>query len=449
MTDNPEKVICGQCDLVLEVPPREGHLVGYCPRCRNAVHHYRVRPSRVSLCYALAAIFFLAATDSLPFMAISAAGIEQGMQVLDYTMVLGAQDMWAASFVIFLFMQFLPLMTLLTIIAGDTGKILKKRFFFMPFLLKILHFNVEWSMVEVFMVGVLVSLIKLISMVNIEYGAGFWTFFAFAIFYLLAVSRFSEEEMWNYFAPRDKKHLKRSPDAGIRAEPQNFCSCTCCGEILDMENETECPRCHTGIRDRSAQSLHKTLAFTLAAIVMYIPANIYPMMVTTYLGSDLESTVIDGVITLWELGSYFVAAVILIASIFIPIIKILLLLYLCWSVKKLRRTRNRVFLTVIYRIVEFIGKWSMVDVFVVAIMATIVRIQNLMTIYAGSAMISFAAVVILTMIAARSFDPRLLWGYGKDRAEHSHGEDENDKVTPDKTPPEEQENGQMPAPSAG
>ncbi|WP_274968742.1 paraquat-inducible protein A [Succinimonas amylolytica] len=449
MSDTPEKLICGQCDLVLEIPRKEGHFVGYCPRCHNAVHHYRVRPSKVSLCYALSAIFFMFATDSLPFISISAAGIEQGMQVLDYTTVLGAQDMWAASFIIFLFMQLLPLLTLLTIIAGDLGKILGKRFFFMPLLLKILHFNVEWSMVEVFMVGILVSLIKLISLVSIQYGAGFWTFFAFAIFYLLAVSRFSEEEMWNFYVPHTKTPGGRIPESGIRAEPQDFCACSCCGEILDIRTETSCHRCGTGIRDRSSQSLGKTLAFTLAAIVMYIPANIYPMMITTYLGSDSESTVIDGVIVLWGMGSYFVASVILIASIFIPIMKILLLLYLCWSVKKLRKTRNRLFLSVIYRVVEFIGKWSMVDVFVVAIMATIVRVQNLMTIYAGSAMISFAAVVILTMIAARSFDPRLLWGYGRERKNAGTSRDTEEGTPEDRSPDENAvpESGKVPHPA--
>ncbi len=406
----PKKIICNECDLVLEIPEKKGRLVGYCPRCHNLLHHYHYKPSLTSLCYALAALCFLVPADIIPFMSIRAAGIEQGMEMLDYTSVLGAENMWSASVIIYLFMQLLPALTLLTIIIADIGKIKNIRLKIVPPLLKLYHFCTEWSMVEVFMVGILVSLIKLVSLVEITYHYGFWSFFAFAILYLLAVSRFSTEEMWDFYVP-EKDENTRELETGIRAEAQDFVRCTTCGASVDIRESNCCKRCGTKVKDKSTHSISKCMALVFAAIIMYIPANIYPMMITTYLGSSEGSTVIDGVIVLWQMKSYFVASVILIASICIPVLKIAMLIWLCLSVKRLRRTRRRRYLAVVYRVVEFIGKWSMVDVFVVAIMTTIVRIQNLMTIYPGSALLSFASVVILTMLAAREFDPRLLWGY--------------------------------------
>ena len=147
----------------------------------------------------------------------------------------------------------------------------------------------------------------------------------------------------------------------------------------------------------------------MAALVLYIVSNMYPMMITSSLGVDEPSTIIEGVILLWDLGSYFVAGVIFVASIFIPLLKIGLLLYLCFSVNRFQRTRNKHRLSVVFRLVEFIGKWSMIDVFVVAIMASVVRMGNLMVIYPGNAVLVFAGVVVITILAAKSFDCRLFW----------------------------------------
>ena len=133
------------------------------------------------------------------------------------------------------------------------------------------------------------------------------------------------------------------------------------------------------------------------------------MMITFYMGSGEESTILEGVIVLWELKSYFVSMVIFIASVCIPILKILVLFYLCYVYLSFKRAKKKKLLGILFRVVEFIGKWSMVDVFVVAIMVSIVRMGNIMIIDPGSALVSFGAVVILTILAAKQFNPKLLW----------------------------------------
>ncbi len=191
------------------------------------------------------------------------------------------------------------------------------------------------------------------------------------------------------------------------ARSQDLIGCRHCLK-LSPRSLTVCPRCGAGLRPRSTANIQITLALVLAACVLYVPANLYPIMHTLELGASETSTIIGGVILLAELGSFAVAAVIFLFSIVVPTGKILALLYLVWSV----RFRSRVDQhqrTLVYEITEFIGKWSMVDVFVVAVLGALVHLTGVLVIEPGVAAVSFAGVVILTMLAAESFDTRLIW----------------------------------------
>ena len=146
----------------------------------------------------------------------------------------------------------------------------------------------------------------------------------------------------------------------------------------------------------------------IAASVLYVPANLFPIMTTDQFGRAVDSTIIGGVILLWNMGSYPVAIVILVASVLVPIGKVLTVATLCWTINAHQAIppRQR---TTLYRLTEFIGKWSMVDVFVVAILVALIQITGIIVIRPGTAALAFAGVVILTMLAAESFDPRLIW----------------------------------------
>ena len=152
----------------------------------------------------------------------------------------------------------------------------------------------------------------------------------------------------------------------------------------------------------------RTMALLIAAAVMFLPANLYPIMVTTYIGSPTGSNIVDGVVSLWGMGSWFVALVVVSASLFIPVFKIISLCYLLVKVTAVGVWRPRA-LSTLFRIVELIGKWSMIDVFVVIIMSATVRMGNLLTIDPGFAIVAFCLVVMVTMFATSSFDERLIW----------------------------------------
>lgn len=183
-----------------------------------------------------------------------------------------------------------------------------------------------------------------------------------------------------------------------------------CHECYQLTPITEkrCSRCYSTLHLRNKNSVQVTLGLLLTAMLLYIPANIYPIMITHFFASETPSTIIGGVFLFMKSGSFFVAFVIFFASIVIPIAKVVALLWLCYSVSSDKKLRKRE-LTRLYRITEFIGKWSMIDIFVVAILVSLVQVGNLMSVEAGVATLSFVGMVILTMVAAHNFDTRLIW----------------------------------------
>lgn len=170
-----------------------------------------------------------------------------------------------------------------------------------------------------------------------------------------------------------------------------------------------CPRCGTPLHPRKVNSMARCWALVLASCIIYLPANLLPITITTTLGRAPHSdTIMSGVIYFMQTGSWHIALVIFVASVFVPMMKLLILSFLLlslhwgWRWRPLERTR-------LYRITELVGRWSMVDVYVVTILVALVRLGAMANVEAGPGATYFAGLVILTMFAAESFDPRLIW----------------------------------------
>jgi len=188
---------------------------------------------------------------------------------------------------------------------------------------------------------------------------------------------------------------------------ENLAACHTCDKVSDLSLH-HCPRCGTPLHGRKQDSVQRCLALAFAGILAYIPANLMPIMLVTQLGVEEPSTILGGVATFWEMHAYPVAITIFIASVMIPGLKFLALGFLCAAatgkIKMAPPVANR-----IYWLTELVGRWSMVDVFVVAILVGLVHMGDLMTIRPGPAAIAFGAMVVLTMLAAHAFDPKLIW----------------------------------------
>jgi paraquat-inducible protein A len=191
------------------------------------------------------------------------------------------------------------------------------------------------------------------------------------------------------------------------AAAAGLASCHVCFKLSSADLHT-CPLCGAGLHVRMDGSLQRTMALIFTAVLLYIPANLLPIMYTTQLGTPEGSTILGGVVLLIHHESYPIAAVIFIASVLVPTGKLIAISWLCWSVAR-GQTTSHVQRTRLYRVTEFVGKWSMTDVFVVAILVALIQLGGLLSISAGSAAIAFGGVVVVTMLAAESFDPRLIW----------------------------------------
>ncbi len=188
---------------------------------------------------------------------------------------------------------------------------------------------------------------------------------------------------------------------------ENLAACHTCSRVQSADLH-HCERCGSTVHARKPDSLQRCLAFLVASLIAYIPANLLPIMVVTQLGAEQSSTILSGVATFWEIQAYPVAITIFVASVMIPGLKLVALGILCAAaagkitIEPQRANR-------LYWLTELVGRWSMVDVFVVAILVGLVNFTGLMSIAAGPAAVAFGLMVILTMFAAHAFEPKLIW----------------------------------------
>ncbi len=197
----------------------------------------------------------------------------------------------------------------------------------------------------------------------------------------------------------------------VTAAELGLCSCHVCALVsrpVPGGGPSHCSRCGSTLHSRKPASVTRSWAFLIAAYILYIPANFMIMMSTGSLVSFRSDTILSGVVYLWVTGFWAIAIIVFIASIMIPILKLIAITLLLVSVQRNStwRPEQR---TKLYRLVELVGRWSMLDIFVVTLLAALVQMQSLAIVKAGPAAVAFGAVVVLTMLSALYFDPRLIW----------------------------------------
>src|SRR5512143_1176872 len=194
---------------------------------------------------------------------------------------------------------------------------------------------------------------------------------------------------------------------------EELVACPVCGLVqhapaLAPDSIATCSRCGSLLREHKANSLQRTLAFTLAALILYVPANIYPILRMEWYGAYSENTVWQGCQKLFEDGQWLVAGIVFLASIMIPLLKLLGLFFLVAS-RRLHLRRWQREQTWVYRFIDVIGPWAMLDVFLLSVLVALVKLGQLATVLPGPGLLAFTAVVVLTILATSSFDPRLIW----------------------------------------
>lgn len=191
---------------------------------------------------------------------------------------------------------------------------------------------------------------------------------------------------------------------------QGFIRCHDCGHLIKSKGQVTCPICGHSVSARKIQSVQHTTALIISALCLYIPANIFPIMTVTELGLAEPHTIVGGIVVLVQGDMIPIALLVLVASILVPLMKLLGLTLLLFCVHHQWQVNARLF-TRMYRIIAFVGRWSMLDIFMISILVALVDLGGVAQVIAGPAATAFAAVVVLTMFAAKSFDPRLIWDH--------------------------------------
>lgn len=404
ITYTHDATACEECDLLVPATPLAVGEVSDCPRCGHVLSQHLPQQEHRPLAYGFAALIMFAFSNVFTFMSFSSHGVGQEMTFLQSITTLVDQGYLFLGAVLSLTLIGLPL-----VYMGSIMLVLWR-------LDKDMHSNAlrslgrllcrirPWLMVDVFLVGVLISLVKLMGMADIKMGLSFWAFVGYSLLLIKMMSSLDRMWLWQRLFGRVEV---RELDPEASALESGLVSCHICGALSEAGADS-CVRCGGHLHRRKPGGLNRTWALLITSAILYVPANLYPIMDTVFLGDDSPSTILGGVVLLWGMGSYPIAAIIFFASVVVPLVKILALLWLCYVVQRGQGTSPLRKLK-LYRMTEFVGRWSMIDVFVVAILAGLIRLDNLMTIYPGPAAVAFAGVVLITMVAAMSFDSRLIW----------------------------------------
>jgi paraquat-inducible protein A len=407
----PALLACHECDLLQSESPLPLGGVLRCRRCRAELYRDHADGVDRPLALTLAAIVLFVVGNAFPIVGLAVNGDLVRTTLLGAVRVLYRDGMWPIAGLVFATTFLMPLLQM----AAMAWLLVPLHFRRLPYrydiVFRVLSLARPWGMTEVLILGMLVALVKLAHIASVVPGIALWAFGALMLLLAAAGSSFDPRALWQHVKVDhggDSNALTRSPArTALRC---GLLSCHSCGLLVKSGKQpgANCPRCGSSLHVRKPDSYARTWAFLIAAIVLYIPANALPVMNTSSLFGSERDTILSGVVYLWTSGSWTLAILVFIASIAVPMLKIIGLVFLVISTQR----RSASFLqarTRIYRMVEFVGRWSMLDIYVITILVALVQFNALATIQAGPAAVAFGAVVVLTMCAAMSFDPRLMW----------------------------------------
>ena len=396
---------CPECDLLQRNPPLPPGAILRCRRCGALLHRHRPQSLELTLALTLAGLILFLVAHSFPFLALELRGQVRATNLASGVIGLYGEGMWGLAGAVFFTSILAPALQLCLLLLvliplwrgrlpAGFGRLFRQVKTLAP-----------WGMMDVFMLGILVSTVKLADLAAIIPGPGLYAFALLILVLAAAQASLDPDIVWSSLPLPAPRPLRRG-EATLACP---ICELVSPGDLPpDRRGRRHCPRCGARLHHRKPRSLQRTGALLLAATILYVPANLLPIMQTTSLGRVQSDTILSGAHYLLQSGMWPLALVVFVASILVPLLKILILTLLLVSIhwRWTWRPRDR---TRLYRILELVGRWSMVDIFVVTILVALVQLGNVANVVAQSGAVFFAAVVVLTMLAAMSFDPRLIW----------------------------------------
>jgi paraquat-inducible protein A len=397
----PQLRECPSCGLLQTVPALTPGMTAQCVRCPTTLRRTSSHRTDHIAALALAAFVLLVVMCTTTLMSVETAGIARTANLFSGPWELVRQNMGELAAVIIFVTVLAPLGRL----VGTLYVLIRLHEPRPPRHLRRVFAIAErlrpWSMIEVFVFGVFVAYVKLGDLVTIGLLAGVYALLALTFVLVWMDSALDREAVWERLAP-----LRA---AGTARHLVDAAGCETCGLVsVPDPDDPRCPRCDSILHERKPDSVARTWALVIAAAIMYIPANYYPVLSVVQLGAGQPSTILGGVEELLTAGQYPLAVLVFFASIAVPVLKLVGISFMLITIQTGRAgwLRDRIRL---YHIVRFIGRWSMIDIFMESLLGALVAFGAVITIEPGMGALAFCAVVILTMFAAETFDPRLMW----------------------------------------
>jgi paraquat-inducible protein A len=407
-----EIIACHECGTIHRLPPMPHDTIARCTACGAKIFIRFERSVEHTLAFYLAALLLFLVANSFPILTMSLEGQANASTILDSAKALYDDGMWPLALAVALAGCFLPLAKILGMLAILIPLHFELRPpWIVPAFAWVEHLR-PFAMMEVYLLGVIVAYVKLQDLATIHLGFALYAFVATILAMAAADARFDPHAIWRRLAPQ------AGPEVLVPRPRTTLLACERCDQVVRADEHRlhglACPRCAAPLHRRKPDSLNRTWALLITAAILYIPANILPVMTVVSLGNGSPDTIVSGVIELVHAGMLPVALLVFFASITVPVLKLIGLVYLLLSVRRrsTRRLRDR---TRMYRIIEGVGRWSMVDVFMIGILSALVALGNLATIEPGPGALAFCAVVVITIFASLSFDPRLMWDAADER----------------------------------
>jgi paraquat-inducible protein A len=422
-TTSPRLRECPGCGLVQHVPALAPGNSAYCARCPTLLRRVSTHRLQHMAALTVAGLALLVVMCSSALMSVETAGIRHVADLFSGPEELVRQDMAPLGFVVIFVTVLAPLIRL----AGTLYVLARAHERRPPRHLRRVFAVAErlrpWSMIEVFVLGVFVAYVKLGDLVTIGLRTGVYALLALTIVLVWLDSALDREAVWerlDHDDPRDGLTGETTNVGGRTADVAGhrtgIVGCETCGLVCASEpGRGHCPRCDSALHPRRRNSIQRTWALVIAAAILYVPANYYPVLSVVQLGAGQPSTILGGVEELVHARQYPLAALVFFASIAVPVLKLtgLSVMLVATQTRRAGWLRDR---TRLYHVVRFIGRWSMIDIFMESLLGALVTFGAVITIQPGLGALAFCAVVILTMFAAETFDPRLMWDAAIPRA---------------------------------
>jgi len=409
--------VCPGCDLLLEkTEPSPGHSL-ICPRCQRRLYKDCRNSVQKTLALAVTGMLLYFPANFYPLLTFDVLGTDATSSVFASTLSMFDQGQNFVGTIVVMTGLAFPLLILSLLIWVSLGLILEWKCHWIPDFFRWYQHLTEWAMTDVYLIGIFVTIIKMSHMAEIEYNTGFFCFIGLVMVTIATQTSIDTPLFWkqiedNCTDPKEKKKFPLDITARTGKEA-GLVLCHSCHKTMPvselvLEKHQLCPRCGETMHLRKQNSMARSWALVITALILSLPANLLPIMEVEYLGQPEANTIMDGIIYFFQEGSYGIGAVILTASILVPLFKILGMTLILLSIR-FHWTHWIKHKSIMFRFIEFIGRWSMLDIFVIALLCALVQFGYLSTINVAPAAFYFTGVVLCTMFAAISFDPRLLW----------------------------------------